>query len=236
MEVAREGLVKDNPSLLLWGRGLRQGGPISSYLFTLVMEVFNMILIRKIRESNKFKYHHGCKELKLTHMCFADDLLVLCNGDKSSLEVIKKSLEDLSNVSRLFPNLGKSIIFFESINEGLKRELLKFSLLRDSSKGKAIVAWNLVFRPKEQGCLGIKPLKKWTEVILEMVKAPMYGMRSGVVLVQLAALSLSSPSMMQGLRWIDENNKEVKFSTKSAWKCLREDWPKVEWHYVVWFS
>ncbi|GJR93553.1 hypothetical protein Tco_0265727 [Tanacetum coccineum] len=35
-----------------------------------------------------------------------------------------------------------------------------------SAKGKARGAWNLVFRPKEQGGLGIKPLKRWNEVLL----------------------------------------------------------------------
>ncbi|GKB28741.1 RNA-directed DNA polymerase, eukaryota, reverse transcriptase zinc-binding domain protein [Tanacetum coccineum] len=107
------------------GRGLRQGDPISLYIFTLVMEVLNMIMIKEIRESGKFKYHSGCKELKLTHMCFADDLLILCNGDKESLGVVKKALHEFSSVSELLPNLNKSTIFFESINEGLKRELLQ---------------------------------------------------------------------------------------------------------------
>ncbi|GKA91118.1 RNA-directed DNA polymerase, eukaryota, reverse transcriptase zinc-binding domain protein [Tanacetum coccineum] len=88
------------------------------------MEVFNMIMIKNIGESGKFKYHYGCKDLKLTHMCFADDLMVLCNGDIESLKVVKKSLDDFSSVSGLFPNLSKSTIFFGSISDRLKEDML----------------------------------------------------------------------------------------------------------------
>ncbi|GJU60172.1 RNA-directed DNA polymerase, eukaryota, reverse transcriptase zinc-binding domain protein [Tanacetum coccineum] len=87
------------------GRGLRQGDLMSPYLFTLVMEVFSLIMEKNIEESNGFGYHFGCKELKLSHMCFADDLLVLCKGNKDSIEVIKKSLEEFSKASGLVPNL-----------------------------------------------------------------------------------------------------------------------------------
>ncbi|GKB60710.1 RNA-directed DNA polymerase, eukaryota, reverse transcriptase zinc-binding domain protein, partial [Tanacetum coccineum] len=106
------------------GRGLRQGDPISPYLFTLVMEVFNLIMIQNIREDGQFKYHYGCRDLKLTHLCFADDLMVLCNGDINSLKVVKKSLEDFSRVSGLFPTLNKSTTFFGSINEKEKEDIL----------------------------------------------------------------------------------------------------------------
>ncbi|GKE28644.1 RNA-directed DNA polymerase, eukaryota, reverse transcriptase zinc-binding domain protein, partial [Tanacetum coccineum] len=107
------------------GRGLRQGDPISPYIFTMVMEVLNMIMIKEIKDFGKFKYHYGCKELKLTHLCFVDDLLILCNGDKESLDVVKKALNEFSGVFGLLLNLNKSTIFFGSIEEGLKRELLQ---------------------------------------------------------------------------------------------------------------
>ncbi|GJS48359.1 histidine kinase 3, partial [Tanacetum coccineum] len=102
-----------------------QGDPISSYLFTLVMEVFNLIMCKNVKESTEYGYHFGCKDLKLSQLCFAYDLLVLCKGNKGSLEVIKKSLEEFSHVSGLNPNLGKSTIFFESIKERDKQDLLE---------------------------------------------------------------------------------------------------------------
>nr|GFA01231.1 RNA-directed DNA polymerase, eukaryota, reverse transcriptase zinc-binding domain protein [Tanacetum cinerariifolium] len=106
-------------------RGLRQGDQISPYLFTLVMEVLNMILVKEIKEFENLKYHYRCKELKLTHMCFDDDMLVMFNGDKESMGVVKKALDEFSSVSSLLHNLNKSTIFFGSINDGLKREILQ---------------------------------------------------------------------------------------------------------------
>ncbi|GJW69799.1 hypothetical protein Tco_0126716 [Tanacetum coccineum] len=40
-----------------------------------------------------FKYHWDCKELKIFHLCFADDLLVLCHGDLKSVKVVKRALD-----------------------------------------------------------------------------------------------------------------------------------------------
>ncbi|GJX09888.1 RNA-directed DNA polymerase, eukaryota, reverse transcriptase zinc-binding domain protein [Tanacetum coccineum] len=103
------------------GKGLkqgapRQGDPMSPYLFTIVMEVFNLIIQQKISENDDFKYHHRCKSLKITHLCFADDLLVLCHGDVGSVKVIQQALDVFSNVSRLYPNSGKSTIFCGSMD------------------------------------------------------------------------------------------------------------------------
>ncbi|GKC18082.1 RNA-directed DNA polymerase, eukaryota, reverse transcriptase zinc-binding domain protein [Tanacetum coccineum] len=88
------------------------------------MEVFNLILHHEIREDNGFKYYFGCKSLKITYLCFADDLLVLCHGDINSVKVIKKALEKFSNVTGLYPNLGKSTIFCGSMDRGKIESIL----------------------------------------------------------------------------------------------------------------
>ncbi|GKE25806.1 RNA-directed DNA polymerase, eukaryota, reverse transcriptase zinc-binding domain protein [Tanacetum coccineum] len=93
------------------GIGLRQGDLISLYLFTLIMEVFLLILQREIDNEPLFQHHFGYKSLKLSHVCFADDLLFMCHGDTTSVRVIKKDLDDFSACSGLFPNNSKSIVF-----------------------------------------------------------------------------------------------------------------------------
>nr|GEW57246.1 RNA-directed DNA polymerase, eukaryota, reverse transcriptase zinc-binding domain protein [Tanacetum cinerariifolium] len=106
------------------GRGLRQGNPMSPYLFTLVMEVFTLIMMKNTQNDPQFRYHKGCKELKITHFCFADDLLVLCNGDANSVRTVKRTLEEFSNVSGLIPSINKSTIFFGNVDSEKKQKII----------------------------------------------------------------------------------------------------------------
>nr|GEV66261.1 hypothetical protein [Tanacetum cinerariifolium] len=105
-------------------RGLRQGNPISPYLFTLVMEVFTLLMMKNTQNDPQFRYHKGCKELKITHLCFANDLLVLCHGDANPVRTVKRTLEEFSNVSGLIPSINKSTIFFGNVNSEEKQKII----------------------------------------------------------------------------------------------------------------
>lgn len=51
-----------------------------SLLFVISMEYLSRIL-RNIGNLPEFHYHPRCKSLKLTHLCFADNLIMCCKGD-----------------------------------------------------------------------------------------------------------------------------------------------------------
>nr|GEX84368.1 RNA-directed DNA polymerase, eukaryota, reverse transcriptase zinc-binding domain protein [Tanacetum cinerariifolium] len=94
---------------------------LHNYVFPSTMiqwiMALNLILKDEIAKERSFKYHFGCKNLKITHLCFADDLLMLCHGDTTSTKTIKRALEKFSKVSGLHPNMSKSIMFCGNLNE-----------------------------------------------------------------------------------------------------------------------
>nr|GEY29426.1 hypothetical protein [Tanacetum cinerariifolium] len=112
-------------------RGLRQGDPMYSYLFTLVIEILNLLMIRRIENNNgKFKYHYGCEKLKITHICFADDLLMFSHGDRASVEMIKETIKEFGSVCVLLPNYNKITILFGSVKEDDRQSILSIISFR----------------------------------------------------------------------------------------------------------
>ncbi|XP_074315276.1 uncharacterized protein LOC141651462 [Silene latifolia] len=90
-------------------RGLRQGDPISPLLFCLCMEYLSRIM-EFVTRKWYFRYHPLCKSLKLTHLLFADDLLMFSKGDVQSIMLILRVLATFSAASGLTVNASKSEI------------------------------------------------------------------------------------------------------------------------------
>lgn len=65
-------------------RGLRKEGPLTPYLFLLVMEAFTA-LFQKKSEDDGFIFHLRCSSLSLSYLIFADDLFILCGAEAQSL-------------------------------------------------------------------------------------------------------------------------------------------------------
>ncbi|GKC61991.1 hypothetical protein Tco_1089589, partial [Tanacetum coccineum] len=79
--------------------------------------------VRQIRLDDRFKYHWGCRRIKLTHLCFVDDLLMLCHGDLISASILRRALDEFSMSSGLYPNMSKSTTFYGNVPESIKGEI-----------------------------------------------------------------------------------------------------------------
>lgn len=74
-------------------RGLRQGDPLSPYLFVIAMNCLSLMLDQEAR-TGRLSYHHNCRKTKLTHLCFADDLLVFIDGSLDSVQRVLQILHE----------------------------------------------------------------------------------------------------------------------------------------------
>lgn len=95
-------------------RGLRQGGPLSPFLFVLVIEMCTRKL-SLLRKKRGFCFHPKCKQLGLTNIAFADDLLIFCKPTSATLQLVKNCLLSFGRESGLHANVGKSNVFFRGI-------------------------------------------------------------------------------------------------------------------------
>lgn len=81
-------------------RGLRQGDPLSPYLFGLVMNILSQKL-NDAAVTGRFSYHPRCQDSGLIHLCFADDLLIFSDGSKHSIQDILSVLDEFKQLSGL---------------------------------------------------------------------------------------------------------------------------------------
>ncbi|KAG7551859.1 Endonuclease/exonuclease/phosphatase superfamily [Arabidopsis thaliana x Arabidopsis arenosa] len=91
-------------------RGLRQGDPLSPYLFVLAMEVFSKLLQSRF-QSGYINYHPKTVDLDISHLMFADDVMVFFDGSSSSLHGIYETLDDFAGWSGLNMNRDKTLLF-----------------------------------------------------------------------------------------------------------------------------
>ena len=86
-------------------------------------------MLNKAAEDQQFSYHPQCKDVKLTHLCFADDILVFTDGSVGSLRGVLKVMEQFAKISGLHINASKSSLFAWGVSiEPLLSEAMRLGI------------------------------------------------------------------------------------------------------------
>ncbi|KAJ0577283.1 putative RNA-directed DNA polymerase [Helianthus annuus] len=98
-------------------RGLRQGDPLSPFLFTIVMEALH-VMVDKATKAELFKGVKITREgLCLSHLFYADDALFLGNWSDENFRILNRILRCFQMASGLKVNLFKSKVYGVGVND-----------------------------------------------------------------------------------------------------------------------
>lgn len=90
-------------------RGIRQGCSMSPYLYVIISNVLSNLL-NKAAANDLIWYHAQCQEVNLSHLSFADDIIVFTNGFPASLRHVLLVFEEFASLSGLQINIAKSTV------------------------------------------------------------------------------------------------------------------------------
>ncbi|VFQ87364.1 unnamed protein product [Cuscuta campestris] len=161
-------------------RGLKQGDPLSPLLFILASEAFSRTIKKETTFGALSPYYLGRHYTPITHLAFADDLILFTKGDSPTVTSIKLLLSDYEDCSgwyhKLLSQSGRLTLIKHVLNT------MPLHMLGCSKLPKSIIkclhskmnnflwghdkdnkkyhwsSWEKLCLPKDEGGLGITDL------------------------------------------------------------------------------
>ncbi|XP_039114040.1 uncharacterized protein LOC120249550 [Dioscorea cayenensis subsp. rotundata] len=111
-------LINGNQSgYIRYRRGLRQGDPLSPLLFALVVDVLSTMFNNALNSGILYGVALGGTGIRMCHLQYADDLLILTNGGVEDLRIIKLILYLFECISGLKVNSDKTCLYAAMRNQ-----------------------------------------------------------------------------------------------------------------------
>ncbi|XP_026435164.1 uncharacterized protein LOC113332878 [Papaver somniferum] len=236
------------------GRGLRQGDPLSPLLFVLMEDVLSRNITKLVMEGkiNPMVIRNG---IHPSHMFFADDVFIFCNGAKKSIQNLMKILEAYQDSSGQVINKNKSKLFVDGttaarviqIKEMMQMEVSKLpdkylGVILHAGRVKIATVWPMMEMMQNKNFLwsGDGDIKKFKTLSWKKVCSPYSEGGLG-----LQRLEILNKSLLMKILWRIINSEaewalfiKAKFQDKQQqWKCnwqLSSIWPglKGAWNHL----
>ncbi|XP_019415559.1 PREDICTED: uncharacterized protein LOC109327034 [Lupinus angustifolius] len=132
--------VRNDSMSLLWNgsrlntftptRGLRQGDPMSPYLFVLCMEKLSLLIQQKVDLGLWQPIKLSRCGPPISHLLFADDVLLFCKATNTQVNLLSSMLDDFCQASGMKNTVEKSkFICSKFVSSVRKRSFMSICLL-----------------------------------------------------------------------------------------------------------
>jgi hypothetical protein len=211
-------------------RGLRQGDPLSPYLFLLCAEGLHS-LIKKAERDGDIQGISLCREgPKITHLFFADDSLLFSKATPNACEKIQDILDQYEKASGQQVNRDKTTIYFSKntpeASQNVIKEALEVPIIRQYEKYLGLPS--LVGRNRSVSFTQIKErvwqkLKGWKEKLLSQAGRE--------ILIKAVAQAIPTYSM-SCFRLPAKLCNELEAMVRRFWWSNNPEQRKIHW--VAW--
>ena len=109
-------------------RGIRQGDPISPYLYIICTGGLSALIKNNIRLHLLHGYKASRGGPSISHLFFADDSLVFCRATEEECQTLMNTLREYQRASGQAVNFNKSAITFaKGISQNIQDNLIKMT-------------------------------------------------------------------------------------------------------------
>ncbi|XP_016178774.1 uncharacterized protein LOC107621255 [Arachis ipaensis] len=134
-------------------RGLRQGDPLSPFLFVLVVDVLHRMVGEAVRNGCISPLLVARDSVELSHLQFADDTIMFCPPEDETMWNYKRLYDVLNSLPVYYLSLYKMPKAVDKKLVSLQRRFLWSK--EDERQGMVLVKWEMVQAPKKFGGLGV---------------------------------------------------------------------------------